>query len=483
MAINKSLEARLNSVLAPDDIVKESNKPFTNEPSEGLPVQQNLEFPEYEQTAGLLPKLFQKGAKAVDSGLTVEKALKPLTTKGVRLNPEPKIVPDPPPVAPAPVAVQPKAAKKPNIAPVPAEKMLDLAAERQQFIDTGTARAGRDVTPINTMSYDNDEFAATVRSASEMAVKNYPTKTVAEIRAEMIEAGVHESTAARILQGLPLESRIGDSEVAKATAGVIEVASANFKILDDLIVKLKAGELDQRGQLELRQQMAYNQVILQQMKGVAVDVGRAVNMFKGVKQFGDALPPEQMRILLDEAGGEEALLRLADYYLSSPTRKGKNRLLEAGLGKRMTDIVINTWQSNLLTDVAPHAYSLVSGLINTARAPVERMVAIGVGKIRESGAGGFKIINDGSPPSEYATAERYYMEDVQARMSGIRNGMYDAWITLARGGPVVNVPFLPESNSSATGNKLNCLCRLKKITRLVQPQKAMPLLRRYPVLL
>jgi hypothetical protein len=441
MAINKSLEARLNSVLAPDDIVRESSKPFTNEPSEGLPVQQNLEFPEYEQTAGLLPNLFKKGAKAIEPGLTVEKALKPLTTKGVRLNPEPKIVPDPPPVAPAPIAVQPKAAKKPNIAPVPAEKMLDLAAERQQFIDTGTARAGRDVTPINTMSYDNDEFAATVRAASESAVKNYPTKTVAEIRAEMIEAGVHESTAARILQGLPLESRIGDSEVAKATAGVIEVAAANFKILDDLIVKLKAGELDQRGQLELRQQMAYNQVILQQMKGVAVDVGRAVNMFKGVKQFGDALPPEQMRILLDEAGGEDALLRLADYYLSSPTRKGKNRLLEAGLGKRMTDIVINTWQSNLLTDVAPHAYSLVSGIINTARAPVERMVAIGVGKIRESGAGGFKIINDGSPPSEYATAERYYMEDVQARMSGIRNGMYDAWITLARGGPVVNVPF------------------------------------------
>ena len=434
MAINKSLEARLNSVLAPEDIVRESSKPFTNEPDEGLPTQQNLEFPEYEQTAGLLPKLFQKGAKAVEPGLTVEKALKPLTAKGVRLNPEPKIVPDPPPIAPAPIVTQPKAAKpatKPDIAPVPAEKMLDLAAERQRLIDTGTARAGRDVAPINTMSYDNDEFAATVRAASEMAVKNYPTKTVAEIRAEMIEAGVHESTAARILQGLPLESRIGDSEVAKATAGVIEVAASNFKILDDLIVKLKAGELDQRGQLELRQQMAYNQVILQQMKGVAVDVGRAVNMFKGVKQFGDALPPEQMRILLDEAGGEEALLRLADYYLSSPTRKGKNRLLEAGLGKRITDIVINTWQSNLLTDVAPHAYSLVSGIINTARAPVERMVAVPIGMARRGVLG-----TAGMEPSE-----RFYMADIQARMSGIRNGMYDAWITLARGGPVVNVPF------------------------------------------
>jgi hypothetical protein len=433
MAINKSLEARLNSVLAPEDIVRESNKPFTNEPGEGLPVQQNLEFPEYEQTAGFFPKLFQKGAKKID-GLTVTEALAPLTKKGVRIKQEPKIIPDPPPVAPAPIVAQPKAAKpvtKPDIAPVPAEEMLNIAAERQRFIDTGTSKADTTVTPISTVSYDNDEFAATVRAAAENAVQNYPTKTVAQIRAEMVEAGVHENIAARILEGLPLESKIGDSQLAQTAAGVIEVSNSSFAIINDLMSKMRAGNLDQAGQLQLRQQIAYNNAIMQQMKGASVDFGRSLNMFKNVKQYGKELSPEQMRALLDEAGGEEALLRLAEDYLSLPTKRGKNQLLEVGLGQKMREVWINTWQSNLLTDAAPHAYSLVSGIINTARAPVERMVAIPIGMARRGVLGAV-----GMEPSE-----RFYMADIQARMSGIRNGMYDAWITLSRGGPVVNVPF------------------------------------------
>jgi hypothetical protein len=433
MAINKSLEARLNSVLAPEDIVRESNKPFTNEPGEGLPVQQNLEFPEYEQTAGFFPKLFQKGAKKVD-GLTVTEALAPLTKKGVRIKQEPKIIPDPPPVAPAPAVVQPKAAPaatKPNIAPVPLDEMNRVAAERERMLAEGTARGTTKETPINTMIYDNEEFAATVRASAENATKNRPTMTVLEIRNQMIESGVHEDVAARILQGLPLESKIGESQLAQTVGGVVELSRSINTNIEELFTKLKRGELDQAGQLELRQQIAFNNLVLDQMKGVQVDAGRAVNMFKDVKQYGQALSPERMREILNEAGGEEALLRLADDYLRLDTRRGKNQLLQAGLGQRMRETWINVWQSNLLTDVAPHAYSLVSGVINTARAPVERMVAIPIGMTRRGA-----LEAAGMEPSE-----RFYMADVQARMSGLRNGMYDAWVTMAKGGPQVKIPF------------------------------------------
>ena len=433
MAINKSLEARLDSVLAPDDITRESGKPFTNEPAEGLPVQQNLEFPEYEQTAGFFPKLFQKGAKKID-GLTVTEALAPLTKKGVRIKQEPKILPDPPPVAPAPAVVQPKAAPaatKPNIAPVPLDQMNRVAAERERMLAEGTARGTTKETPINTMIYDNEEFAATVRASAENATKNRPTMTVLEIRNQMIESGVHEDVAARILQGLPLESKIGESQLAQTVGGVVELSRSINTNIEELFTKLKRGELDQAGQLELRQQIAFNNLVLDQMKGVQVDAGRAVNMFKDVKQYGQALSPERMREILNEAGGEEALLRLADDYLRLDTRRGKNQLLQAGLGQRMRETWINVWQSNLLTDVAPHAYSLVSGVINTARAPVERMVAIPIGMTRRGA-----LEAAGMEPSE-----RFYMADVQARMSGLRNGMYDAWVTMAKGGPQVKIPF------------------------------------------
>jgi hypothetical protein len=69
---------------------------------ETAPMQMGLEFPEYEQEAGL-GRLFRAGAEAT---LTPKKALKPLTEKGVRIKQEPKIIADPPPVAPAPSLVE-----------------------------------------------------------------------------------------------------------------------------------------------------------------------------------------------------------------------------------------------------------------------------------------------------------------------------------------------------------------------------------------
>lgn len=435
MAINKDIGSKISEMaqsaeLSPAPVF--DTEVAAQEQVEA-PIQMGLEFPEYEQTAGLGSKLFKKGAQKVD-GLTVTEALQPLTKKGVRIKQEPKIIPDPPPVAPAPKVVNPKAAPaatKPNLAPVPLDEMNKVAAERERMLAEGTSRGTTKETPINTMVYDNDEFAATVRASAENATKNRPTMTVLEIRNEMINAGVHENIATRILQGLPLESKIGDSQLAQNVGGVVELARSSANILDDLFAKLKRGELDQAGQLELRQQMAYNNLILQQMKGVQVDVGRALNMFKDVKQYGRALSPERMRQLLDEAGGEEALLRLADDYLSLPTRKGRNQLLEAGLGQRLRETWINVWQSNLLTDIAPHAYSLTQGILNTARAPIERMVAIPIGMTRR----GVMDVAGAAP------SERYYLADVQARMSGLRNGLYDAWMTMAKGGPQVRLPL------------------------------------------
>lgn len=445
MAINKDIGGKITEMatsanLGPAPVF---DTQLAAEQDVGLPTQMGLEFPEYEQTAGLLPKIFQKGAKAVEPGLTVEKALKPLTEKGVRIKQEPKIIADPPPVAPAPIIAEPKAAKaatKPDIAPVPLSEAQRLAQERKAMQEAGPA-AGPKETPISNLAFDNEGLQATVRVMAENVVKTEPTMSLRSIKMRMLNAGVPENIANRMLEGLPLESTIGSSELAKTVSGVVELHDQSAKKLDDLMQRMADGQLDQAGQLELRQQMAFHNVITAQLKGVQVDVARSMNVFKRVKDAGPGFRPIDMRAILDEVGGEKALTQIANDYIALGSRKGKNQLIEVGLGQRLRDVWINTWQSNLLTDVAPHAYSLVSGIINTARAPVERMVAIGVGKIRESGAGGFKLMNDGVPASEYATAERYYMADIQARMSGLRNGLYDAWVTLARGGPTVRIPL------------------------------------------
>lgn len=440
MAINKDIGGKITEMaksanLGPAPI-------FDTEVAAGqeaAPMQMGLEFPEYEPEAGL-GKFFQKGAQALEPTLTVKEALKPLTGKGVRIKQEPKIIPDPPPIAPAPVVVNPKAAVKPDIAPIPLNDAQRLVAKREAMKQTSSAAAPPE-TPISNLAFDNDGLQATVRVMAESAVKNEPTMSLRSIKMRMLNAGVPENIANRMLDGLPIESTIGSSELAKTVAGVVDLHDNSAKLLDDLMQKMADGQLDQAGQLELRQQMAFHNVITAQLKGVQVDVARSMNVFKRVKDAGPGFRPVDIRAILDEVGGEKALQRIANLYVTLPSRKGKNQMIEVGLGRRLYDIVINTWQSNLLTDTAPHAVSLVSGILNTGRAPIERMVAIPVGKIRQEAAGGFNLMNSPAVPSEYAGAERYYMADVQARMSGLRNGLYDAWITIARGGPQVKIPF------------------------------------------
>jgi hypothetical protein len=428
MAINRSLEARLDTAISSENLVDEMTKPLTNEPADGIPVQQNLEFPEYEQEAGL-------GSIApVVKKLKPKAALEPLLEKGVRISQEPKIIPDPPPVAPAPIVTQPKATKqgpKPDIAPVPGGEMLDAVAKREAMIESGSA-ATTPETPISNLAFDNDGLQATVRVMAENAVKNEPTMSVRSIKMRMMNAGVPENIANRLLEGQPLESTIGSSELAKTVSGVVELHDSSAKILDNLMEKMAAGQLDQAGQLELRQQMAFHNVITSSLKGVQVDVARSMNVFKRVKDSGPGFRPIDMRAILDEAGGEKALLQIANDYIKLEGRKGKNQLIEVGLGKRMRDAWINTWQSNLLSDIAPHAYSFTSGVLNTIRAPVERMFAVPVGAAREGVAHAM-----GKPSS----GERFFMSDIQARLSGFFPGVADAWVTLAKGGPKAKLPF------------------------------------------
>jgi hypothetical protein len=432
MAINKSLEARLDSVLAPEDIVSEAIKPVTNEPAEGIPVQTNLEFPEYEQEAGLF-------TSAITKAITPKTALKPLLKKGARATPEPKIVADPPPIAPQPAVVVPTAkpevtitATKPSIAPVRLDEAQRFAQERKALEAAGPA-AGPKETPISNLAFDNDGLQATIRVMAENSVKSDPTMSLRSIKMRMMNAGVPENIAGRILDGLPIESTVGSSELAKTISGVVELHDQSARQLDGLMEKMAAGQLDQAGQLELRQQMAFHNVIASTMKGVQVDVARSMNVFKRVKDAGPGFRPIDMRAILDEVGGEDSLLKIANDYLSLPNRKGKNQLIEVGLGKRLRDAWINTWQSNLLSDIAPHAFSFTSGVLNTARAPVERLFSIPTGMVREGVA---------HATGKASSGDRFYLSDLQARLSGFFPGMLDAWETLAKGGPRVQVPSM-----------------------------------------
>jgi hypothetical protein len=67
----------------------------------------------------------------------------------------------------------------------------------------------------------------------------------------------------------------------------------------------------------------------------------------------------------------------------------------------------------LLNDPATHSYNIVGSSLFGALMPIERTISSGIGAIRT------KLPN--------ANPDRYYLDDVQAGLSGVKNGILDGW--------------------------------------------------------
>jgi hypothetical protein len=420
MAI-KPLDERLTSMMrvgqeadAAPDLV---DLPTPIEPGE-----QRLQTENAELVAGLGTSLMRRFGGELLEGLT-EPGTKAARDATIVPDKKPPAKPPGPPTTPVedpPIAPPPKVAP----APVDAQKMMEMEKKRKELIDTNAtlgapsptpaqAAAGVTETPISTLAFDNESMRATIRAASEAALKAEPSMSVRSIYMKAINAGVPEAQAERILQGLPMESAVGGSELSKSLAGLVNLHDNSAKQLDDLFQRMANGQLDDNGKLELRQQITFHDSIVRSLKGVQVDIARSMNVFKRVRDAGPGLKQMDIRKVLDEVGGDAALLRLASDYLEVPTRAGKNRLLEVGLGKRLSNTWMYTYQANLLTNPESHGYNFVSNAVFGTAAPIERSLAVAMGTARQA-------FNVGS-------SERYYMGEVFARLSGIQNGFMDGW--------------------------------------------------------
>lgn len=309
-------------------------------------------------------------------------------------------------------------------APVSEERMLQQSIEREALLEAGETAASPSPTsaqraagvadsPISTLPFDTESMQATVRAAAESTLTDTPSMTVQEIFERSVAIGVPERVAENIFRGVPLTSNVGGSQLAENLAGLLKLHDDSAAKLDDLFRQMADNQLAGAGQLELRQQMAYHDLILKQVKGVQVDVARSMNVFKRFQDVGDKLTPSEVRSILDQAGGDASLVQLATDYLALPGRSGRNAVMETGLGKRLRESWMYTYQSNLLTNPETHAYNAAASLILGSMASVERLLSVPVGALRRSI----------SPES----GERYYMEQSLAEMYGFMEGALDGF--------------------------------------------------------
>jgi len=410
MAIqSQSLDQRLDTMVsAPDPTAVDLAPPILTEQNPVDTRQEDV------QVAGLgmqvLQALTAKGARASKTPKLVDDVLPipPGATKAVA-TPVVPVPPVPPvPVVPKPVVPKPR--------PVDVQVVKKISQKRQDAIDTGTAQVKPPDTPISSAWTDNDGLAATIKAAGDTFAKQDPSMSLRSIYMQAINAGVPEQFLKTALAGESLEVTVGGSQLAKQLAGAVTVHDESAKGLDILFQRMADGTLDDTGKLNLRLKLAQHNIISQQLKGIQTDVARSMNVFKRVKDKGPGLDTKAIRTALDELNlnqSDKVLFELATDYIDTPTRAGKNRLVEVGLGAKLRDVWFHTFQANLLNDPQTHAYNLVGSGVFGSLAPIERTIAAGIGKVRT-------LLPNANP-------DRYYLEDVQAGLSGVKNGILDGW--------------------------------------------------------
>jgi len=305
-----------------------------------------------------------------------------------------------------------------NVKPISEKKMEKVINKQGEIKATGAipvSPTGINYGKISTVPFDDDSLRATIQSTSEIMLKDpvVKTRTVQSIYDAAIERGVPESMARSILQGEEFTSKVGDSQLATNLAGLIQLHDDSAKYVDDLIIRYTTEGLSDIDKLNLRQQLAYHDVILKQMSGVQTDVARSLNVFKRANETKTALSGPDLQALLDETASESTLQQFAKLYMASPTQAGKNALIKGqkGFWNKIQDGAWYTLQSNMLNDVKTWSENLVGSMAHGALMTVEDGIAAGIGKLRTAIKG----------------EESYFMEDFINSLHGWRNGMLDGF--------------------------------------------------------
>ncbi len=299
-----------------------------------------------------------------------------------------------------------------DVKPVTEGKMKKVVTKKQEIEAAGVEGVKPPELRISTMPFDDESLKATVEATTRTLIKDQTvkTKTVQEMFDAAIERGVPEQAARQVLAGEDFASKVGGSELATKLAGFIKLHDDSAAYLDDLMNRYVSEGLNDADKLNLRQQLAYHDVILKQMSGIQTDVARSLNVFKRAKDMGPALKGEEFQALLDETGNENVLRKFAQAYVDLPKRKGKNDLIknQKGLWTKLQEGMWYTFQSNILNDVKTWSENLVGSIAHGALMSIEDGVQAGFTKRRLKAAG-----------------EEYIDGEVLAGWHGWRNGMLD----------------------------------------------------------
>lgn len=291
----------------------------------------------------------------------------------------------------------------PPVAPVPSKaQLIDRVGEGQ----------------LSTVPYDEEGLRATLQASSEAYLKEPGAPvTIAELYDNAIKRGLPKRAIKNVLMDIPFESKVGDYQLAKNTAGLIRAMDESTSYVDELMTKLENdySNFSDTDMFNLAQQMAIHKSLMDTTLSVGSDVSATLNTFRRAKETMGTLGGPEFKQFLDGIANKDEAFKLAKLYNSSRSVASKNKLLanQKGLLTKLADGAWYTYQSNLLSDVSTWAFNFVGATTQNALMFEEDLLIAGVtGPVRRMMTGA----KDG-----------YYLEDVFNGMNGLYNGLANGW--------------------------------------------------------
>lgn len=337
----------------------------------------------------------------------------------------PEAVEDLPPIPEAPIGpVKPEPVSEERVETLLNQRDKELGSKRQAPSPTQLQKEAGVVTgPFNTTIYDNEGLAATIQSFADKAPE-LKTKTIQSIYEEAQARGVTQGVLNTIFAGQKMESVVGDNQLAVRMASLVSLHDASATRLDDLMQRMADNQLDDAGQLELREAIAQHDIIYGEMINAKRDVARTMNVFKNVKNK-ETVSFSEIRSALDSLGGSDNLRAFAEKYNEAKKdgRAAQNKILSRGTIGRTYDAAVYAAQSVLLMNPDTHLYNLAANTLMLALDPVERLAAVGAGKLRQRVAQVFGNVYD---------EDSAKLDDVAAAGWAMMEGIKDGWILAGR---------------------------------------------------
>lgn len=287
------------------------------------------------------------------------------------------------------------------VSPAPSEKML--------IEGVGEGR-------LSTVPYDEAGMRATLQASSEMFLKENGSITIQQLYDSAIARGLPKKAIRKILEGVPFESKVGDYQLAKNTAGLLNAMDQSTKYMDELTAKfVNSPELTTDADLfNLAQQMAVHNTLVNTVNEVGPDISAALNAFRRAKETQAALGSQDFKNFLDGVIDKDAAVKFAKLYAKS-SAKGKTKLIQhqKGMLNKISEGLWFTYQSNLLSDIGTWATNFTGASVqNTLMIGDEFLMAGVTSPLRRTITGA----KDG-----------YYMEDVLNGVHGLWHGLVDGW--------------------------------------------------------